>query len=149
MNRQLVAKAAFAILATPAVWRAAWRARRLVRSLPLDEATLRLAGAPRWRWDALDQPAWLAGTVDRWLPWLPPRGYGACLRRSLALLDLWGRCGIEPRLHLGMAQDPQGRAFHAWVEARGISAGAGARWDAIWDGGAEAVARATIDSTTG
>lgn len=132
MNGPLLWKAVFALAATPAVWRAAWRARRLVRSLPLDRATRELGAVPRWRATWLDRPAWLAATVDRWLPLLPPWGHGRCFRRSLVLLDLWGRCGIAPVLHLGMIRDGDTRQFHAWVEARGISAGAAEQWVEIW-----------------
>lgn len=129
---ELLAKIGFFCLATPAVWRAAWRARGLLRRLPLDDATHRLARAPRWRLGLLDRPTWLAGVVERWLPLLPPWGHGPCLKRSLILLDLWGRSGLAPKLHLGMHKRGEQRAFHAWVEASGISVGAGETWSEIW-----------------
>lgn len=132
MTRQFGPKLLFLILATPMVWRAAWRAARAVRSLPLDEATRSLVRVPRWSTAYLQRPTWLAGAVDRWLVLLPPRDYGACMRRSLALLDLWARCGLDPHLHLGMARSGDQRHFHAWVEANGIRAGAGSHWYEIW-----------------
>lgn len=127
-----LAKALFVVLATPAVLRAARRAATTLTTMPLDQAATALAAAPRWSWRVLDHPRWLAGTVDVWLRFLPPRGYGPCLRRSLTLLDLWGRCGLAPRLHLGMARVGGDRDFHAWVEADGISTGREGRWMEIW-----------------
>jgi hypothetical protein len=53
--------------------------------------------------------------VTRWAPLLPPHGIGPCLKRSLLLLDLWSRCGLAPRLHVGVALSATGRRAHAWV----------------------------------
>ena len=41
------------------------------------------------------------------------------MKRSLILLHLWSRCGLEPELHLGVRRDPT-EVFqaHAWVSAR-------------------------------
>lgn len=119
---------AFALVAWPLVVRAALRARRHVGRLPLDEAVERLRSVPplpSW----LRRPRPLAALSDRLLPFLPPYGYGPCYRRSLLLLDLWGRCGLEPTLHLGV-QPGQGasltapaseRELHAWVTAGTLS----------------------------
>ncbi len=89
--------------------RVAWLARRH-RLVELPER-LRRVGEPRLRF-----PAWWDATLVRLLPVLPPYRYGRCLKRSLILLDLWSRCGLRPRLHLGVRrpdQDPL--EGHAWV----------------------------------
>jgi hypothetical protein len=70
----------------------------------------------------LNHPAYLEGTVGRLLILLPLRGLGPCMRRSLVLLDLWSRCGLDPRFHLGAAQDGDHLRLHAWVTGRQQSA---------------------------
>lgn len=106
----------FFLLALPAVLRSAWRVRRLARGSRLRELPGILRQAPRFRAAWLLRPAWLDGTVARLLPVLPPYGYGPCLKRSLLLLDLWSRCGLEPRLHLGVRRpEEEPLAGHAWV----------------------------------
>jgi hypothetical protein len=70
---------------------------------------------------ALSRPGWLAGTVDALLPVLPPRALGTCLRRSLVVAELWSRCGLEPKLHLGVAPRGEVREAHAWLTAEGAS----------------------------
>ena len=69
---------------------------------------------------AVRDPALLASTLDRLLPRLPPRRMGPCLERSLLLVNLWSRCGLEPRLHLGVRLGDGGsREAHAWVTVAG------------------------------
>jgi hypothetical protein len=65
----------------------------------------------------LIRPEWLLATVEALVFLLPPWRYGRCLKRSLLLLDLWSRCGLSPRLHLGVRRDGErGRhQGHAWV----------------------------------
>jgi hypothetical protein len=66
----------------------------------------------------LRDPLAHARAVGRLLPHLWPRDMGPCLKRSLILVHLWSRCGLEPRLHLGTYWDAEGRrAFHAWLTA--------------------------------
>jgi hypothetical protein len=106
-------KAAFALTALPRVVASALRVARLARRTPLRNLPQRLRAVPATR---AAHPAWLDGVAVRLLPALPPYGYGRCLKRSLLLLDLWSRCGLEPRLHLGVrrpGQDPL--EGHAWV----------------------------------
>ena len=115
------AKAVFFLLALPAVARAAARLAWLERRLPLEELVTRLRAARSFRISTLARPEWLLATVDRLLFLLPPWRYGRCLKRSLLLLDLWSRCGLRPRLHLGVRRDgEQGRhQGHAWVTVDG------------------------------
>ncbi|MEM1179447.1 MAG: hypothetical protein AAGM22_13940 [Acidobacteriota bacterium] len=138
-------KSIFAILATPVVWRASWRLLRR-RHLRLDVLVEELRGVAPMA-EGLRRPAYLAATVDRWLWALPPWGYGRCYKRSLLLLDLWRRCGLDPVLHLGAraakstesppvsVDAPTRRDFHAWV-----STGDGGPWTSdeghveIWRG---------------
>jgi hypothetical protein len=98
-----------------AVARAAARVTIAERRLGLEAAAVSLRRTalrrPRAEADAL------LSAVDDLLPYLPPRRrLGACYKRSLLLLDLWSRCGLEPRLHLGVRVDADGNAeAHAWV----------------------------------
>ena len=94
------AKVLFFLAATPAVLRAAWRLHRRRRQR-IDTLAPELRRTGRLRWAYLRRPGYLAATAERWLPFLPTRSYGRCLRRSLLLLDLWSRCGLDPTLHLG------------------------------------------------
>lgn len=69
----------------------------------------------------LRDPQRLAAVTDRLGRLLPPWGMGRCLKRSLILLDLWSRCGLEPRLHLGMRLTAAGLwEGHAWLSAASI-----------------------------
>lgn len=119
-------KAAFFLLALPAVARAAARLTWLERRLPLEDLVARLRATRPFAIAALVRPEWLLATVDRLLFLLPPWRYGRCLKRSLLLLDLWSRCGLRPRLHLGVRRGgEQGRhQGHAWVTVDGRIASA-------------------------
>jgi hypothetical protein len=112
-----VGRAAFFVLALPALLRASLRVASLARRLPLDELVARLRAAPPFFVRALARPEWLLASIDRLLAVLPPYGYGRCLKRSLLLLDLWSRCGLRPRLHLAApVMRTAGRhEGHAWV----------------------------------
>ena len=116
-----IAKAAFFLLALPAVARAAARLAWLERRLPLEELVAQLRATRPFAIAALARPEWLLATVDRLLVLLPPWRYGRCLKRSLLLLDLWSRCGLRPRLHLGVRRDGEQRRHegHAWVTVDG------------------------------
>jgi hypothetical protein len=116
----VLAKALFATAAAPAVIASAVRVARLERSRGLGALVgeIRRGGRPPLP-RALARPVWLAGTVERLLPVLPPYGYGPCMRRALVLLDLWTRCGLEPTLHLGFRLRSVERDGHAWITARG------------------------------
>jgi hypothetical protein len=109
----------------PAVVRAAVRCLWWERRLPLEGLVERLRSTPRFGCAALARPAWLLATLDRVLPLLPPWRYGRCLKRSLLLLDLWSRCGLRPRLHLGVQREGGGGRHqgHAWVTVDGVSGG--------------------------
>jgi hypothetical protein len=116
-------KLIFFLLAAPAVARASARVTWLVRRLTLEELADRLRSVPPFRLRPLRDPSWMLACLDRLLPLLPPRSYGTCMRRSLLLLDLWSRCGLRPRLHLGIRRGGEGvHEGHAWVSA---SAGEG------------------------
>ncbi|HEX2255040.1 MAG TPA: hypothetical protein VHQ65_17370 [Thermoanaerobaculia bacterium] len=97
-----LARAAFVAAAAPAVVRAALRVSRELARSEVRELPGRLRRVEPFALAALARPAWLDGTTARLLPLLPPRGVGRCLKRSLILLDLWSRCGLEPRLHVGV-----------------------------------------------
>lgn len=105
------------MIALPAVVRAACRCAWLERRLPLEELVTRLRTVPSFTLGALSRPRWLLATLDLVLPALPPRRYGRCLKRSLLLLDLWARCGLRPRLHLGVRREREEgpHQAHAWV----------------------------------
>jgi len=119
-----LARAAFFVLALPAVVRASLRVAVLARRLPLDEVVARLRAEPPFVVRSLSRPEWLLASLDRLLPMLPPYGYGRCLKRSLLLLDLWSRCGLHPRLHLAAPLVRAGGRYegHAWVTVEPASA---------------------------
>lgn len=94
----------------------ALRVTVLWRRLPLDEAVARLRRGRRLP-EALARPELVAQVVRRLAPLLPPFGIGVCLRRSLLLVHLWSRCGLHPRLQLGLAAaGAPRRRGHAWLE---------------------------------
>lgn len=111
-------QAGFAVRAAPLVWATGARVRRLDRRLGLGAVIQELRAArerplpPR-----LANPLWLAATLERMLPFVPPRHYGPCLRRALILLELWSRCGLEPTLHIGFRPQAPRRDGHAWLTA--------------------------------
>ncbi len=114
------ARVVFFALAAPAIARAAVRCAWLERRLPLDELVERLRTTRPFGLRWLVHPPWLLASLERVLPLLPPRRYGVCLKRSLLLLDLWSRCGLRPRLHLGVQPAGEGRhSGHAWVTVEG------------------------------
>jgi hypothetical protein len=128
----------FACAALPAVLRAAARVARARRRLPLRALPERLRDVPPFRTRWLARPADLDAVAGRLLPLLPPYGAGRCLKRSLLLLDLWSRCGLSPRLHVGVRRPGEGAlAAHAWVRT-GVPAldrrSGPAGHDELWSG---------------
>ncbi len=102
----------------PAVVTASIRTWWLYPRLPLDQACRTLVKvqplpAP------LRDPAGYLRLVNRLLRVLPPQGLGPCVKRSLLLLDLWSRCGLAPRLHLGVRRSEDRREGHAWITVEG------------------------------
>lgn len=120
------AKAIFLLCALPWITLAAVRTLYWTRRRSLDLAVEHLRSVPPFRWPYLRRPHWLCASVDRMLPLVPLRGFGPCLKRSLLLLDLWGRCELEPRLHLGIRAPSLGSSWspgrrsaegHAWISS--------------------------------
>ena len=109
-------------MALPSVVRAARRVRRLEPGCSLPELVDRLRRVKPWRFAFLNHPAYLEGSVGRLAALLPLRGLGSCVRRSLVLLDLWSRCGLDLRFHLGVVTGEDDRRLHAWVTERQRSA---------------------------
>jgi hypothetical protein len=107
------------------VLRASFRLARWERRLPLDELVARLRRGRAFD-GLLRDPDLLARAVESALRWLPPLHMGACLKRSLLLVHLWSRCGLEPVFHLGkgraQSDEPRG---HAWVTVPGREQGPG------------------------
>jgi|CXWL01.1.fsa_nt_gi hypothetical protein len=97
------------------LWAAA-RVTWLERRLELAVLTERLRRVRRFSWVSATLPGDLLALLDWLLPRLPDRSLGPCYRRSLVLLDLWSRCGLEPQLHLGARPTVGGGLeAHAWV----------------------------------
>lgn len=110
-----------ALCLLPWVGLAAARVAFGYRRLGLDELPAWLSGVsplPR----PLRDPIVAGALVSRTASFLPPRRMGRCLKRSLILLDLWSRCGLEPELHLGVKKAGDTRLYHAWLTARGCPA---------------------------
>lgn len=136
--RTLPGQLFFACAALPAVLRAAARVDRERRRLPLRDLPGRLRDVPPFAGGWLARPADLDALADRLLPLLPPYGAGRCLKRSLLLLDLWSRCGLTPRLHVGVRRPGEGAlGAHAWVRT-GVPAldrrSGPAGHDELWSG---------------
>ena len=104
--------------AAPLVLRAALRVRYWNARLPLDELVDRLRDVPPLFPSALRNPEALQSCAEVLLDRLPLPAGGRCWRRSLLLLDLWARCGLRPRLVLGLGSDDPRRG-HAWIRAEG------------------------------
>ena len=96
---------------------AAFVLKRLANRLPFDELLRRLRIAKPYS-GRLAEPTLHLRVVNRLLRFLPPSGMGACMKRSLLLLRLWSRCGLAPRLHLGVSHAGEERfRAHAWLTA--------------------------------
>jgi hypothetical protein len=121
----------------PAVIAASIRTWWLYRRVPLDQVCRALVEA-RPLPPPLSDPAGYLRLVNRLLRVLPPRGMGPCFKRSLLLLDLWSRCGLVPRLHLGVRGSAVHRDGHAWVTVAGrpdLSSGETGYTEAfVWEG---------------
>jgi hypothetical protein len=115
--------------ATVAAVLAAGRVARTTRALPLDRAVAALRRGRPFT-GALSDPDVHQRVVGVLLPALPPYRAGECLKRSLILLHLWSRCGLEARLHLG-ARPPASGALdgHAWLTTAAGDGPATARQD--------------------
>jgi len=115
--RELARRPLTYLLATVAALAAAFRVARSQRQGGFDETVERLRQGRPFA-GRLSDPIVHLRVVGRLLPLLPPRRMGSCLKRSLILLHLWSRCGLEPRLHLGFRKDV-GDAWqgHAWLTA--------------------------------
>ncbi len=113
--RELPTKAVFFVAALPVVMRAARRLVRLNRHCDLQELADRLRLVAPWRDSYLANPHYLDASVSRLVKVLPPRGFGPCIKRSFLLLDLWSRCGLEPKIHIGTQKRDGEHHFHAWV----------------------------------
>ena len=118
--RELSIKAVFFIAALPAVFRAARRLARLNRRCDLQQLADRLRAVEPWRTSYLANPRFLDASVSRLVKLLPPRNFGPCIKRSFLLLDLWSRCGLEPRIHIGTRKRDGAHHFHAWVTVSGF-----------------------------
>jgi len=128
---------ASALLLLPAVVAASIRTWWLYRRLPLDQACQALVEV-RPLPPPLGDPDSCLRLVNYLLRVLPPRGLRPCFKRSLLLLDLWSRCGLEPRLHLGVRRSQDRREGHAWVtvtDRPDLSAGEAGYIEAfVWEG---------------
>ncbi len=101
---------------------AALRVNRYCRRLPLDELIERIRRVPVLP-ESLRRPEVFVALVNYWYRWLPPRGFRPCLKRSYLLLDLWSRCGLEPKFHLGIRTGEGARDGHAWLTVEGFDEG--------------------------
>ena len=98
-----------------AAMRVAWWCRRL----PLDQLVVRIRQVPVLP-ESLRCPEKFQKLVNQWYRWLPPRGFRPCLKRSYLLLDLWSRCGLDPKFHLGIRTGENSREGHAWLTVEGF-----------------------------
>ncbi len=117
--RELVTKAVFFLAALPVVMRAARRLVDLNRRHGLQELAEELRSVEPWEGSYLANPRYLDAIVSRLVKLLPPRRFGPCIKRSFLLLDLWSRCGLSPRIHIGTQKRDGEHHFHAWVTVPG------------------------------
>jgi hypothetical protein len=102
------------ILGTYALVR--WRVRR--RDLPSVVGALRMRRARARPLPLASDPGRLASIAERVLARLP--GDSRCLTRSLVVLKMLARRGVEVRLVLAARPAPE-FAAHAWVERNGVA----------------------------
>src|SRR5208282_1246616 len=95
--------------------RLAYNSLKLADDLPHVDPE-RLAGLSNAQTAAV--AAYLSFAVVRLLGWLPT--HPSCLIRSLVLLRLLARWGIDSALVIGVRLKDGSLAAHAWVEYRGI-----------------------------
>ncbi len=124
-------KTVFFVAALPAVVRASLRLSWLNKRCDLQQLANRLRSVERWNGSFLANPRYLDGSVSRLVSLLPPRRFGSCIKRSFLLLDLWSRCGLEPRIHIGTLKRDDEYHFHAWVSVPG-SDGPPPEYTEIW-----------------
>jgi hypothetical protein len=106
-----------------AVFEASLRIAWWERRLPLDELVARLRMGPVFA-GPFNDPDLLAETAESALRWLSHLRMGTCLKRSLLLVHLWSRCGLEPVFHLGTERAGAGELRgHAWVTVPGREQG--------------------------
>ena len=117
--RELSAKAIFFVVALPAILRAALRLKRLNRRYDLRQLADQLRAVKPWDGSYLANPRYLEASVSRLVKMLPPLNFGPCIKSSFLLLDLWSRCGLEPRIHIGTRKHAGEHQFHAWVTVPG------------------------------
>ena len=103
-----------AVMASVAVVASAIRLAILYPRLDLDNLVSHLRSSAA-RASSKGDLCMHANVVRRLGRLLPPWGMGACLKRSLILLDLAHRRGASPRLHLCVANSGEGATAHAWV----------------------------------
>lgn len=120
MTRLFATFVAMAAVARAAV-RVGWLEKR--SSLPALVARLRSSAAAGPLEKTWIDPGLVLGVVESLLPVLPPYGAGRCVKRSLLLLDVWSRVGLEPSFHLGVRNEGESRSGHAWVTTRNAAVG--------------------------
>ena len=103
---------------------AAGRVTWLCRRLPLDQLVERIRQVSALP-EGLRRPEFFQALVNRWYRWLPARCFRPCLKRSYLLLDLWSRCGLEPKFHLGVRTIDGTRDGHAWLTVMGFDGAEG------------------------
>jgi hypothetical protein len=91
-----------------------WQVRR--RELPAAVAALREGRWPRYIAVVGREPRALAGAAERVVARIP--GDSRCLMRSLVVLAMLARRGVDARLILAARPAPR-FAAHAWVERNG------------------------------
>ena len=134
-SREISRKAIFFAVALPAVLRAALRLTWLNHRYDLVQLADQLRAVRPWGPSYLANPRYLRGASQRLLAWLPPRGFGPCLKHSFLLLDLWSRCGLEPKIHIGTLKRNGQPHFHAWVtlpESAELPQGASPEYAELW-----------------
>lgn len=106
------------VITAPMVLRAALRLHRLPSDLNLPQLIDSLRHVRPTRVPITD-PSMVPWSVERFLRLVPPHDLGHCLKRSLLLLDVLARLGMQPKFHLGFVGDPSLRRLHAWVTTPG------------------------------
>ncbi|MEE2778792.1 MAG: lasso peptide biosynthesis B2 protein [Acidobacteriota bacterium] len=121
--RAIARQPAAYLFATFATLRTAMRLTRMEKRHRFDELVVHLRRDSPLPGPFRD-PMVYGRVANRLAHYLPPRRMGYCIKRSLWLVNLWTRCGLEPKIHIGLQRTGPNLQGHAWLTLEGQSGAA-------------------------